>query len=529
MIFKFISGVMILLCKKILFLTIVTVLGACREGHVAETKFVAFDQERGYWFGGPPFLIKKVHARQWHIAYVFADNNRCGNRFSGRYGEQLLAGVSSTLRVWLGALADKQNVVDDFRYELRRARPARFPLHYSLLEKKPDLAIVFYCHRGRSFMRTNPVPSLHILRASDDSDHNRLTDLRYYRASTLLHELGHAFGLGDTYVDKSKLARRLKRYNHSDGGAKTTTGKQPIAIMNHHHHVALDNKGGLRLAADDRDGMQWLYGRYIAKDTKRKNCPHDYNHERSTKGCAPVYQLIFAVKHGVWRVVDDLLSDDADIDINTQDELGNTALHYAVRATQGNDLYYYLLDKGADDSIRNHAGDTAAELRRKNTAVPRDLAVAIVNELKLRGAVAYATWLLDYAVRRDVAVANRALDSIGADINRSDRSKMVMLHYASNSGYVRLLQLLLQQPGIDVNLRSALGNSALHFAAVTGHTKATELLLSQPGIDVNIRNMNGDTPHSFVLFVIAYQKGETPQRAKLVAVEEIFRNYFAEN
>ena len=517
--------------KKALFLTIVMVLAACRAGHVAESKFVALDQEMGYWFSSPSFLIKKVHARQWRIAYGFTDNNRCGNRFSGRYGGQLLVGVSSTLRVWLGALADKRNIVDDFKYELRRYRSSLhgLPLHYGWLEKKPDLTIVFYCSRGRAFMRTDPVPSLHMLRARNDSDHNRLTDLRYYRASTLLHEIGHAFGLGDTYVDRSNAARRMRRYNRSDGGAKTTTGKQPLAVMNRHHHVAIDVKGNLQLAADDRDGMQWLYGRYVAKDTKRKSCPHDYYRERRTKGCAPVYPLIFAVKQGIWRVVADLLRDDPSIDLNTQDRLGNTALHYAARATQGNDLYYYLLHKGADDSILNHEGYTPIDLRHKNSAVPHDLAVAIVNELMLRGAVAYATWLLDYAVHQDVAIAKRALRSIGAAINRSNRDKMVMLHYAAYRGGVQLLQVLLQQPTIDVNIRTNAGNTALHYAAGTGHAEATALLLAQPKIDAKLRNIAGDTPHSLVLASIARRKEKSSQRAKLMAVEEVFRDYFAAN
>ena len=517
--------------KKILFLMIVTILAACHEGQVAETEFVALDQEKGYWFSSPSFLIKKVHARQWRIAYGFTDNNRCGNRFSGRYGEQLLASVSSSLRVWLGALSAKRNIVDDFRYELRRYRSnlRGLPLRFGWLEKKPDLTIVFYCQRGRSFMYTEPVPSLHMLRAVDNSDYNRLTDLRYYRASTLLHEIGHAFGLGDTYVDRSRLARRLRRYNRSDGGARITTGKQPIAVMNRHHHVALDAQGDLRLATDDFDGMQWLYGRYVAKNTKRKSCPHDYYRERKTKGCAPVYPLIFAVKQGVWRVVDDLLREDTSIDINTQDRLGNTALHYAARATQGNDLYYYLLHKGADTSIRNQEGDTAAELRRRNTAVPRDLAVAIVNELKQRGAVAYATWLLNYAVRKDVAVAKRALRSMGVAINRSNRNELVMLHYAAYHGSVQLLQVLLQQPAIDVNIRTNAGNTALHYAAGAGHAKATALLLAQPQIEAEFSNATGDTPHSLVLAKLAHQKEKSPQRAKLVAVEEVFRDYFVAN
>ena len=354
----------------------VMLAAACgRELPVAETEFVALDQERGYWFGSPPFLIKKVHRAQWRIAYGFTDNNYCGNRFTGRYGQQLQNSISATLRVWLRALAERPNIVDNFTYELRRVRNgiASASLGYSWFKAKPDLAIIFYCHRGRSIMRTKPIPTLHLLQASDTSTHNRMTALHRYRASTLLHELGHAFGLGDTYVDRSSWARRLRRYNRTTGGASTTTGKQPLSVMNHHRHVALAKDGALRLTADDRAGMRWLYARYLSKTTSRRGCPFGYQHERTTKGCAPAYPLIYAVKHLYWRAALMILRDDKSIDINAQDMLGNTALHYAARATgpESRYLYLYLISKGADDSRRNRDGDSAADLRRRHEPARR--------------------------------------------------------------------------------------------------------------------------------------------------------------
>ena len=367
---------------KIILLSMVVLFTACgRELPVAETEFVAIDQERGYWFGGPPFLIKKVHRAQWRIAYGFADNNYCGNRFKGRYDQQLLNSISATLRVWLGALAEWPNIVDNFTYELRRIRHGRRVRHgiasaslsYGWLEAKPDLAIIFYCRRGRSFMRTKPIPTLNMLQASDASHHNRMTALHRYRASTLLHELGHAFGLGDTYVDGSNRARRLKRYNRSTGGASTTTGKQPVSVMNHPRHVALANNGALRLTADDRAGMRWLYARYISKTTGRRSCPFEYRPERTTKGCAPAHPLIHAVKQLNGRAVLMILRDDKSIDINAQDKLGNTALHYAALATgaESRYLYLYLISRGADDSRRNRDGDSAADLQRRHEPVRR--------------------------------------------------------------------------------------------------------------------------------------------------------------
>ena len=515
---------------KVLLLSTVIFVTACRgEQPTAEAEFVALDQERGYWFRSPPFLIKKVHRQQLRVAYGFADNNHCANRFKGRYGEQLLASVSDTLRVWLGALAERTNIVDNFSYEFRQVhyRVPRFSLGYGWLDAKPDLAIIFYCHRGRSFMQTTPMPTLHMLQASDTSDHNRMTALRYYRASTLLHELGHAFGLGDTYIDRTRLARRMKRYNRSTGGASTTTGKQPISVMNHHRHVALDEDGALQLATDDRDGVRWLYERYISKETGRRGCPFEYRRERTTKGCAPAYSFIYAVKQRNWMVVQMLLRDDKNIDINAQDKLGNTALHYAaqVTSTEGSDLYVYLSDQGADNSIRNRDGDSAADLRRRNDSVPRTLAAHIIAEMQ-RGSTAYTAWLLDYTLRKhDTHSAKRALRDINSRIDLCDMQEMTLLQHAAYGGYARVVQLLLQQPAVEVNRQCASGRSALHAAASMGHVETTKLLLAHPHIDANVKSSTGDTPHSLVLMMIAKYRGNIKPRKRLEAVEALINDY----
>ena len=509
--------------KKILLLSAVMCLMACQGAQpAADTEFVALDQERGYWWSSPPFLIKKVHRPQWRIAYGFADNNRCGNRFSGRYGKQLRDSISANLRVWLGSLTEQTNIVDNFSYELRRVRYSipRPSFGYGWFEAKPDLGIIFYCQRGRAFMQTKPYPILHMLQASDLSDHNRLTTLRLYRASTLLHEIGHAFGLGDTYIDKS---RRVSRFNRSTGGASTTTGKQPISVMNHHRHVALTADDGLQLTSDDRDGMQWLYARYISKQTRRRTCPFEYRRERTTKGCSPVYTLIHAVKQRNWTVVQVLLRDDKSIDINAQDKLGNTALHYAAQATgnAGSDLYLYLVAQGADDSLRNRDGNSAADLRRQNKTTARTLAASIVAELQ-RGATGYAAWLLAYAVRKhDKRIAQRALQDSRTYLGRCDQQEMTLLQHAALGGHTQVLRLLLQQPAVKVNQQCASGNTALHAAVNKGRVEASKLLLAQPSINANIKNFTGDTPHSLVLARLSQHRSNIKLRQQYEAVEAV--------
>ena len=513
---------------KILFLSALMLGVACQgEPPVAETEFVALDQEKGYWFSSPAFLIKKVHRARWRIAYGFADNNYCGHRFKGRYGEQLLNSVSDILRLWLGALAEQTNIVNRFSYELRKLKygVSRPSFGYGWFDSKPDLAIIFYCQRGRSFMQTKPFPMLHMLQASDTSNHNRMTALRSYRASTLLHELGHAFGLGDTYVDRTSLSRRLKRFNHSTSGVKTTTGAQPLSVMNHHRVVALNADDSLQLTNDDRDGMQWLYERYVSKETGRNGCPFEYRHESTTKGCAPAYPLIHAVKQRNWTTVYMLLRDDKKIDINTQDKLGNTALHYAAPTSTGSDLYLYLIDKGADASIRNRNGDSAADLRRHSRSGTRPLTAIIAAEMR-HGAANYAAWLLDYTLRKHGnRSAKHALKAVKHHLTACDMQEMTLLQYVALGGYSQVLQLMLQQSEVNINQQCASGNTALHLAAGMGHIEVTKLLLAQPYIEVNVKNTTGDTPHSLVLARMSRYRSNATQRKRLEAVEAALNTY----
>ena len=76
-------------------------------------------------------------------------------------------------------------------------------------------------------------------------------------------------------------------------------------------------------------------------------------------GCVPTHPVIFAVKQGNLAVLRNLLADDETLDINEQDELGNTALHYAVMREKrhiGDMCRYLLIEKKAKCNIQNKKG-----------------------------------------------------------------------------------------------------------------------------------------------------------------------------
>ena len=173
-------------------------------------------------------------------------------------------------------------------------------------------------------------------------------------------------GLSDTYVDHRSKKPYGGRYNKSDGATQGTIGTQPQSVMENPYSWGIDRASGSPLLGlDDKNGVLWLYRYFVTQDIERNECAlQDYQYEHTTKGCTPRYGLIFAVKQGLLRAVRRLLRHDSSIDIDAQDNTGNTALHYAAdMELMGSDaIYHFLLKKGADSSIKNNAGQTAGEI-----------------------------------------------------------------------------------------------------------------------------------------------------------------------
>jgi len=350
--------------RSIIFIMFLTWSTSCRseEGKsVSENKFIALAQAR--WaakFSG--FLIKKVHNPKITIDYGFSDNNRCSNQFSYRDEQQLKDSISKSLRVWLAPLAERGKIVNRFEYRYRKTHKAvvqltrdeRRKFKYTLwIFGNPDLSIIFYCQAGWSFAW--PVTHAQIHMYQEIIVRKGVSDQKKYNLVTLHHEIGHALGLGDTYIDDN---------NTSDGGDAGTRGRQPISVMSVHYPAAIDSAGELQLGYDDIAGIKWLYKYHVAKTIDSKDCPAGYLYEDSTKGCSPRYPLIFAVKQNNFYVVSKLLIDDPTINLDQQDELGNSALHYAAKAHKmhGHDIYDYLIHKGANTQLKNNKGESAGDL-----------------------------------------------------------------------------------------------------------------------------------------------------------------------
>ena len=374
---------------KLIAYTVLSVLvTSClfKNNDTSDPEFVAIEQEPDS-YKGENFLIKKVHNPKFFIHYGFSDNKYCDDRFSN-HQQQLKDSISKSLRVWLAPLVGRNNITDTYEYYYRdttlsRDTPdfidnERFEIVFkkeeqgsggslfsscasNLKNESSDLAIIFYCQQGRSFARiSKKYAEIHMYQVKTNKPNMLgVTDQKKYRITTLHHEIGHAFGLADTYIESGDYWR----YNVSDGGASYTIGKQPVSVMNNSYTGVNPETGKLLLGADDVAGITWLYKYYITKSFGINDCPTDYLYEKSTKGCRPRYPLIFAVKQNDWDTIKGILDNDLTV-INQQDELGNSALHYAAGSStmHGDRLYRHLIDKGINTKLKNNIGKIASEL-----------------------------------------------------------------------------------------------------------------------------------------------------------------------
>ena len=297
--------------------------------------------------GGKVFgiLSKKIDKPQWRIGYTFGPD--CPAAFRAKEAE-LEASITKALQVWLQPLRDRypgKHFTDDFLFvQLPFAQPAdgcfsRLPPEHGL-----DLYIALKCDRkGPPFATHGVIPRVCLI----------WDDLELFLKLALVHELGHAFGLSDTYVDASH--NRV-----STGGLPGTSGKHPASVM------ASFNLGNspFYIAEDDKNGILWLY-KYLYEDLPAGDCFFpDYVRVKEDSDCEPKYPLIFEVKQGFHKFVEMILNEDPTLDINARDSSGFTALHHAVQGGDSKIVKVLLAQAGIKANLLNTHKRTPAQLAR---------------------------------------------------------------------------------------------------------------------------------------------------------------------
>ena len=166
--------------------------------------FIALEHERGW---RPDIMVDKVHELHWDVAYSYDYECRPEKRNNDK---ALTAAVTEALQMWLQPLRDyaKRPIVNDFRYRLSANRHAG------------DLTIIFRCQQGRSGAAIGRGIPPYI---------NLSAGIKVTPAfmSVLVHEMGHTFGLADTYLPVGDWGNP----ELDKGGDDATKGTQPSSIM----------------------------------------------------------------------------------------------------------------------------------------------------------------------------------------------------------------------------------------------------------------------------------------------------------
>ena len=287
-------------------------------------------------------LIHKVHKPQWQIGYRYGTTCKPAERRN----QEREAMMTKVFRLWLQPLEKvaKRPLVDSFRYQLHADHKLD---DFSTLKGSDDddLRIVFWCKPTRSGAALSEIhpPQVYMEKITDPE-----------RIHILIHEIGHAFGLHDTYrVDPAR--------DKSTGGFKHHVGKQPSSIMSG-DFLGFELRGG-KLGMDDINGIVWLY-KAAYEGVAANDCFFsDYVYEAETRGCRPKYPLIFEIKHSNRAKL--MLAQDPNLGINARDASGRTALHYAVMYKQWIVVERLLARADLSPYLRDREGKTAADIAKQ--------------------------------------------------------------------------------------------------------------------------------------------------------------------
>ena len=358
------------------FLLILLLISGCKtvKPVASEPEFMTYVQDNPHlWDAMDKYglnermLVKKVHYRSWNIEYAFAPS--CSKRKQKKYRPKVVEAINRAVNLWLEPIRVMQKAIKDGRFnsdpvidsskqplalvsllniqERAKVFSSKNPFQeaYTTYDPKtldlkkllnlPELSVVFNCRKGRAFMRRyhnsiNIYPT--ILKTNIPGTK--------FSFEALLHEVGHTFGLADTYVDSKNKHRA---HMVSTGIHPRTVGHQPISVMGPTRYLSFNSYQEVKPTVDDRNGIFWLYAHMYMNELELDGCPPHYQPEtfaRDEKGKSPTIAcrssrpFLFAMSSRNYSTAKFMLNnikESKSIDINARShEQGYTALHYAV-------------------------------------------------------------------------------------------------------------------------------------------------------------------------------------------------------
>ena len=450
-------------------LLIILLVSACKksgsEHDSSATKFATIPQEQ--WLmdiRNLDLLIAKVHRPRWKIIYGFDyscaqsttngllqfDDGKKSFYVTPTLQTKVRNLVNKSIDLWLKALPgsdDKLISVGDLVYEIYSKRLEKddnyIERKFSGLAKDDgDLRIIFTCNwpdsRPRAYWKDRTIfsPIAVTVGAKSSSDKHQQQELEDLELFFLIHEVGHLFGLSDTYV----------------GGDHVAHGMRSASVMSSTRFYNMD-RTELVLAEDDIKGIRWLYKLY-RRQVGKQDCPAGY-------------QFLWNGRAGTCRPSDFFMHN---IKSAHQQEKNHRNLEAAVAflssairallaslATDGSDATSAQAGQvGSDVKVTNQDADGNTPLHH----VIRSGAWSLFNSAKRGKAVPfdgykyamYGKWaiVLTRLMQVDACSTNK---SLCIDINKQNNDGYTPLHYAVIFTHSEAVASLMERKELDLTIK----------------------------------------------------------------------------
>lgn len=178
--------------------------------------------------------------------------------------------------------------------------------------------------------------------------------------------------------------------------------------------------------------------------------------------------------------------------INTQDEIGNTAMHRAV--TNGDvELVAALIGKGAKINLKNKWGHTSLIIA-VNYNYNNIIKLLIQNgaEVDVVDNIHWSPLLL--SIDNNNLCAMQLLLLAQANVNAVDEYGQTPIHVAIRKGSIDAIKFILSVEEANVNAKNQYGQTPMHIATENNDIEAVKVLVFTAKVDINIKDKWGNTP-----------------------------------